>query len=258
MKVLMYVDGENIEVQQLREVLEKLREYHASYEVSGKVYGNKQNMGEVFNICLSHGLDYIDTSSLSTKKKNVADMKLTVDAADDVLNLYKGQVYKVFLVSNDVDFVPLVYKLTGHGVLVDSFLCNTENVVYNTKDLAKNLNDYGYLPITDRRWFSLVFQDMRAKVPVNVPNEVLDEYIEQRYKNFLEAVEVILTEPEDYARLTALSIRSVSATSVLKRISCSNVISYEVLRIYFQRIFGSTPKKYVLKRFIEEVEDGVI
>ena len=258
MKVLMYVDGENIEVQQLREVLEKLQEYHSAYEVSGKVYGNKQNMGEVFNICISHGLDYIDTSSLSTKKKNIADMKLTVDAVDDVLNLYKGQVYKVFLVSNDVDFVPLVYKLTGHGVLVDSFLCNTENVVYNIKDLAKNLTDYGYLPITDKRWFSLVFQDMRAKVPINVPNEVLEEYIEKRYKNFLDAVDMILDDPEEIAKLATLHIRSVSATNILKRLSCGSQISYEVLKIYFQRMFGSIPKKYVLKKFIEEVNNGTI
>ena len=258
MKVLMYVDGENIGVEQLRQVLQELQKYHTSYEVSGKVYGNKLNMGEVFNICISHGLDYIDTSSLSTKKKNVADMKLTVDAVDDVLNLYKGKVYKVFLVSNDVDFVPLVYKLTGHGVLVDSFLCNTQNVVFNVKDLAKNLNDYEYLPITGKRWFSLVFQDMRPKVPVNVPNEVLDEYIEQRYKAFLEAVAFVLDDSEDFARLESLSIRNISASSILKSISCSNIKAYEILKIYFQRIFGSIPKKYIIKKFIEEVRNGTV
>lgn len=253
MKVLMYVDAENITEEQLKESLNSLQNYNRSYEIKGRFYGDRKNMGNVFNICMSYGLEFIDTSVLSTRRKNIADMKIIVDAMEDVLDVYRGQVFKVILVSNDVDFLPLVYKMTGRGVQVDSYLCNNDNIPISLKDINRNLYTYHYYPVADKRYFTVPYVDIREILPAPITDDLIVQFLDERYTKFTSAVEPLL-EQSKLQQIKEISIKEVSAREIvhyLKAYDFNDII--EVLKNYCQKMFGSVPKKEILTSFIKGV-----
>lgn len=253
MKVLMYVDAENVTEEQLKNSLNSLQDYNRSYEIKGRFYGDRQNMGNIFNICMSYGLEFVDTSVLSTRRKNIADMKIIVDAMEDVLDIYKGQVFKIILVSNDIDFLPLVYKVTGRGIQVDSFLCDNDNIPISLKDVNRNLYTSNYFPMTDNRYFSVPFVDIRRILPAQITDDLIQQFLGERYEKFITSISSMV-DTKKLSQLSEINTKEISAkeiTHYLKEYSVSDIA--EILKNYCQKMFGSAPKKENLYAFIKEV-----
>ena len=258
MKVLMYVDAENVTESQLKESLMKFNGFRESNEVRGKFYGDRNFMGPIFDLCISSGLEFIDTTVLSVKTKNLADMKIVVDVMDDCIELYKGQVSHVLLVSNDVDFLPLVYKLTSYGITVDSFLCNNANIAFSNKDITKLLHTAGFYPVKDEQYFKVIFMYIRELLDDNVPDDVLRTYVEDKYNKFISSMHVAL-DTDIILRLSEIRKEELCAREVLSKLSgFDEQTQVEILKVYFQQLFGSAPRKKLIIDFIRGRKYGFI
>lgn len=256
MKVLMYVDAENVTTDQLKESVAKLQEYKRSHDIIGKFYGDRSNIGTVFDICISYGMEFVDTSALSTRKKNLADMKIAADAMDDCLNIYAKSVDRVFLVSNDIDFLPIVYKLRGKGIEVDSYLCNNSNVAFSIKDLTQSLYTYGYFPLSDERYFTVTFVDLRETLPYFFSDELVERYLQLRFSKFINAIKNI-TDITSVCKLKRISMMELSAKEVLCCLDKYDTDAVaEILKMYFQKVFGTAPRDSIIKTFIKGVQNG--
>ena len=123
MKNLVYVDAENISKEDFTQVLTEARQMACVGSVTGKFYGNRDVIGEMLNIGYNGGFEFIETSSIVRSRKNVTDMKITVDCITDVMDWIAQGLsvadLTVHLVSGDCDFVPLIYKLRGLGLQVE-------------------------------------------------------------------------------------------------------------------------------------------
>lgn len=257
MKVLYYVDGENISESQLTEKLKEVIDYRKSYEVRGKIYGDRSNMGKVLDICLGFGFDFIETANLSLVRKSLADMKLIVDAMSDVLDTHKGDVYKVILVSNDVDFKPLVYKLTGYGVLVESFLHldGDTNFVISTKDIGSYLHTTGFLPASDKQCLTVPYVSMRHAIPTNIADGLILDYVAEHYNRFLEILSDMGMGAAALLDLEKIKVREVSIQEVLfvlKKHGCTKSFSQVVL-VWSQQLFGKAPKQSFINSYLKEL-----
>lgn len=252
----MYVDAENVTTDQLKESVTKLQEYKRTHDIIGKFYGDRNNIGAVFDICISYGMEFIDTSALSTRKKNLADMKIAADAMDDCLNIYAKTVDKVFLVSNDIDFLPIVYKLRGKGIEVDSYLCNNSNVAFSVKDLTQSLHTYGYFPLSDERYFTVTFVDLRETLPYFFSDELLERYLQLRFSKFINAIKNII-DTASVCKLERISMMELSAKEIVHCLSRHDTDAIaEILKTYFQRVFGAAPRDSIIKTFVKEVQNG--
>lgn len=257
MKVLYYVDGENISESQLTEKLEKISDYRRSYEVRGKIYGDRSNMGKVLDICLSFGFDFIETANLSLIRKSLADMKLIVDAMSDVLDTHKGDVYKVILISNDVDFKPLVYKLTGYGVLVESFLHaeDSNNFLISTKDIGSYLHTSGFLPASDEQCLAVPYVSMRHVIPSQIADGLVIDYVSEHYLRFLDILGGLFVSSDVVQELKQMNIREVSIKEVLFILQKHNFSGdyTQIVLIWSQQLFGKAPKQNFINNYLKEL-----
>lgn len=250
MKVMIYVDAENVIPEKLQATLKEVRQRHSATDIIGKFYGTQRNLGDVFQICLSHGLEFVDTSSITQHRKNAADIKLTADAMYDVLGPFAGEVSRVYLLSGDTDFLPLIYKLLSVGIPVDSFICTEENLSYTTKDVLAALYKVGFLPPSVQQSFDVVWFNVHQALDGSIPDDVILQFVEEKYSKFCDALQLIV-DSNVLSELRSLSVREVSAKEVLVRVKgCAAAKQELVLRTYCQQMFGSAPRKALIRDFI--------
>lgn len=145
-KILMFVDAENVSREQVRNYLAEARSMLQETDTFvGKCYGSKDVLGSMISFFLENGFDFIDTAVYTQAKKNLADMKIIVDSIWDILETFRGDIKAVYILSNDCDFNPLIYKLKTLDIVVkaasfDSFLCvrNAGNKNTTTEDPNAN------------------------------------------------------------------------------------------------------------------------
>lgn len=115
-KILVYVDAENVTFSTFKPYWDEAIALNGFYEIIGKFYGSKDLLGGTVKQYLSLGLEYCETSALSSEcHKNLADMKLITDCLHDVLHTYNTEVAQVYLLSKGKliqsgDFSYLLYK----------------------------------------------------------------------------------------------------------------------------------------------------
>lgn len=119
----LYIDGENIsKADIMSSVTDFIQSLGATDIFVGKLYGNRDVVKSSVPFCLSKGLTFVETSTISSSKKNITDMKITVDCIFDVVYT-KETDFTVTLLSKDCDFLPLFYKLNEMGIRTEMPFC---------------------------------------------------------------------------------------------------------------------------------------
>ena len=109
-KILIFIDAENVSKEQVTNALHDARSLSGKEDtLIGKFYGCSNVLGEMINEYLALGLEFVETSVYSLRKKNITDMKLMVDCLFDVVEAYRGDIKAIYILSNDYDYNPLVY-----------------------------------------------------------------------------------------------------------------------------------------------------
>ena len=88
----LYIDGENIsKADIMSSVTDFIQSLGATDIFVGKLYGNRDVVKSSVPFCLSKGLTFVETSTISSSKKNITDMKITVDCIFvliDLINIF--------------------------------------------------------------------------------------------------------------------------------------------------------------------------
>jgi uncharacterized LabA/DUF88 family protein len=114
-RLAILIDAENVNVRLVRQVLTRLES--ARVLTVKRAYGDWGRLQTAWKSTLIDcGIQAIQAPNYAPGK-NSADMALTIDAMD----LLHQQVNWFCLVSNDSDFTPLAYRLTGAGARVVGF-----------------------------------------------------------------------------------------------------------------------------------------
>ena len=191
MKLLVYVDAENISLQKIKDKVTELKEEAADRGLGfhGKFYGNKEVVKSVMSTCYKLGLEFVETSSLTEHKKNVADGKLIVDCLYDVLAVYDDKVAKVAILSRDNDFISLVYKLIGMGVEVDSPLLEESEERKSLETISADLRQAGYNPIKSKEVLGPQFPVVRQALGEAYSDDLIVQFLVTRFAKLKLALE---------------------------------------------------------------------
>ena len=150
-KILVYVDAENVTFSTFKPYWDEAIALNGFYEIIGKFYGSKDLLGGTVKQYLSLGLEYCETSALSSEcHKNLADMKLITDCLHDVLHTYNTEVAQVYLLSKDYDFLPTVYKLKSLGMDTVTLGVDCRGDTKSVKTIIAYLHNVGFLPCADK------------------------------------------------------------------------------------------------------------
>lgn len=116
-RLAILIDAENINPALVKTILTKLQTYKVL--TLKRAYGDwsKPHLSQWKSILIEWGIQAIQAQSY-TAGKNSADMMLTIDAMDLLLN---HGVNWFYIISNDSDFTPLVHRLTASGAKVVGF-----------------------------------------------------------------------------------------------------------------------------------------
>ena len=251
-KILVYVDAENISRNVIEESLTAIRETKGNRAVIGKFYGSKDILGPTIQFCLHQGFEYVETSSLSANKKNLADMKLLVDCMDDVLRTYVGDVSAVHILSRDSDFLPLIYKLAANGVEVNTLVVNQETQAeYTLGTLVTKLHDVGYLPISEDRVWGAPYLDIMHLVSDEIDGSLVESYVSKRVKKLVQALGKV-AEAEKTTALSQLDCRDFSFSKVVATLgaACKDEL-VDLANIYTTKMFGITIKERELLEYLD-------
>ena len=160
-KILVYVDAENVTFSTFKPYWDEAIALNGFYEIIGKFYGSKDLLGGTVKQYLSLGLEYCETSALSSEcHKNLADMKLITDCLHDVLHTYNTEVAQVYLLSKDYDFLPTVYKLKSLGMDTVTLGVDCRGDTKSVKTIIAYLHNVGFLPCADSKLFDNVFESI--------------------------------------------------------------------------------------------------
>lgn len=245
-KVLMYVDAENVSRNQVDLMLKKVKADHQEDdEFIGKFYGARSSLSSSIQYFLNLGFEFIETGVLSQSKKNLADMKMTVDSLFDVLKTYQGDVRTLYLLSNDSDFNPVIYKLSSLGIPVIASAFETFDEIREPGDLARYLYVKHIYPIKPGNAVSIFYDVIKfATKDVRVSEAVILEYLRSRYERLRRFVcsKYRIT----YFDLSIDEIKNYSFYAFhnwLKMYGAEDML--ENFRTYTQKVFGSEIPKAV-------------
>lgn len=250
-KTLVYVDAENISPCEADYWLRYIREDANPDEiVIGKFYGNGRLIAAVMQICYDNGFDYVETSSmLSGQKKNITDMKITVDCLFDALVSYRGEVSKVIVLSKDCDFTPLIYKLRGSSVNVEVPLYDAEDRVFTVGDLNAKLHEMGFNPIyKGSEALSCPYPMVREVAPEGFSDEVVLSCVDKRRKRLLKELALLI----DDDKLTKLYNVPVQEFDFAVLARCVNMPSGQLANLYVSKFWGYKYKNDESEYFANE------
>lgn len=159
--VLIYVDAENVSKKQ---VLSALEEAKSSLQpgdyIRGKFYGQKESIQSLVEFYMDLGFEFVDTSIFAHNMKNVTDMKIVVDSVFDICMQYRNSIKSVYILSNDTDFNPLIYKLKSLQAPLKASIFDEIGELTSVEDLLKLLQVKRYLPITKDNAFSVLYESI--------------------------------------------------------------------------------------------------
>lgn len=235
---LVYADAENLGKVDFVEAVTSLRSNLENNEcIVGKFYGGLSSLNGMVAVGRDLGFTFIETSSMTTRKKNLADMSLTVDCLSDVLSQQFSEISEVVLLSQDCDFLPLVYKLKSFGFKVSTPLYvttdeRTEETII--EDVVKS-NEVNLLACESllRSPIDLLLDfsnEMYSK-------ETLTAYYAKKRDRFLRC-NTNLTDNQ-ITMLKAVPITDFCFKSVIQVVGFSSVeLLVDLLKQYSQKFFG--------------------
>lgn len=235
-RVLVYVDAENIRLEQLTQVMQEISNEQS--RVIGKFYGVSTVLGEITAKCLEFGFDYIDTSMMSMGRKNVTDMKIVVDCVYDAFVTFCGNVDDVWLISNDHDFTPLIYKLKGQGIDIHAPFIT----IYTKRATASELHKYLLTNNFDPKRGLQLFEKPYAVIMEATNNEfvedVIKEYVDKKKNKIAKYFGQDLGDAV-YNKIQSVPVESFSISDVLDATigaGCTDVL--EILDLYTSKMYG--------------------
>lgn len=249
MKVLVYVDAENISVEQFNEFLRVIGDSLDSGEmVIGKFYGNHACLGEIMQKCFDNGYEYVDTAAMSGSRKNVTDMKLVVDCMYDVTFIYNSEVSRVYVVSSDHDFVPLAHKLKGHRCNVIMPFLDDVIAQRTCADLSKYLEKINFEMIAKKRLLDNPFYMIRDLVTDEFSDELIDAYVSKKRKRLKADVFEWLGKTKADS-IADIPITNFGFQSIVKTLGLSTLDDcLTMFDIYAKKMFGlCLPKQLAIQ-----------
>lgn len=234
-KILVYVDAENISVSEAEYALKLIRSSIAVGEVLiGKFYGCRGQINSVQALCLNEGYDYVDTTN-TTGNKNQTDIKLIVDCMLETLTMDAESISRVYVVSKDSDFTPMIKKLKALNLEVISPL-NTERLALTVNDVSKALTDKNWQPrclgvkLLDNQ-FSLI----KELLDDSFSDELIESFVRRKQLKVLKAL-TILGDAETIDSLRSISVDTFSFWSLMDapvlRAHLRDVISVYICKMY--------------------------
>lgn len=256
-KVLLYVDAENVSHEDLAEV-QKVKKCAGDAVFVGKFYGKYDVLQGIMQDCYACGLDYVETSSLNAGKKNLTDMKIVVDCVTDACVLYRGEVQRVVLLSHDCDFIPLVLKLKGCGIVIDMPLFDADRETLTTADLDVFLRDCHYEPMLRDDYLDSQYSVIMGLASEKFDECVIKEYLCRKKKKFLRELGYI-ADSSQVERLQEDDVSDFSFYRVAEALGIRQVdaFSAKILDLYTRKFYGgsipSAHRELVLKSALEDM-----
>lgn len=237
-KTLVYVDAENVSKENFDKEIAKIRADLGDAQLVGKFYGNRDVIGGMMSKCYSSGFEYVETASLITSRKNVADMKICVDCVCDALITYAGMVTDVYILSGDCDFIPLYYKLVGNGVSVHIPLLSSSLEEKRVADLENELSRIGYDPLLEENLLLPQHWRFRELLPEDFSEDLIFSCFERKRKKFLKSISNLF----DAAQIEALQAIPISTFSFIDICLMANSrgesFLLTVADLYTRKFFG--------------------
>jgi len=196
--VLVYVDAENVNACEVDHYMDFIKGQCTDGEmVKGKFYGAYGVISDSMRACYGHGMEFVETSSIITGQKNITDMKLTVDCIADALLFYRDSLSKVYILSKDCDFTPLIYKLAGQGIEVAAPLYDVSKRHLTLGDLNVRLKELDYNPIVNgAAAFENQFSCLRGMLGQEFSDDMIDSYLEHKRKKFFQSISVMCSQKQ--------------------------------------------------------------
>lgn len=255
MKAMLYVDAENVSIEDLKKHVNSIRDsLKGEEQFIGRFYGAYSNLGGVIDTCYGLGLEYVETSSLLSGTKNVTDMKIIVDCLYDVFNLYKGDVSRVFILSNDCDFTPLVLKLRCSCIEVDAPLFCVDKTKNNSVGVNAFLIEAKYCPLSEKNpleCFKNQFSAIREIVPKEYSDEAIAECLDRKKIRFLKALCDVCGM--DIMKLRTIDADKFSFFDAYRFKSLDKSALKIMIRQYTSKFYGAYYPDSVVDRIVHEL-----
>ena len=235
-RILVYVDAENLTVEQFKQVRKDICVLNCC--VIGKFYGNAKELGAIKYECYRAGYDFVDTSGISHSAKNVTDMKITVDCITDVMCAFCEDVDAVWILSNDHDFLPLIYKLMGRGLDVRMPLLQDILDQKTLADVNKFLESHCFASVARERVCEGLVPLYKDVTKEAFPYSLILDYVEQKKMRYLRS---IITNYDDSvsADVDSIPVESFGFAEVIKALPIMDLPEkLEALDNYTRRVFG--------------------
>lgn len=267
----IYIDGENLSKETIMEHVSLIKKNMKDDDVMvGKLYGGKEHVKRSVQYCLLNGFNYVETSVLSTSKKNTADMKIIVDCISDVIPYVMlleerkrnghctEKMPTVTLLSTDMDFFPLIYKLKEFGIMVSLPLYDLDgwfNIEKTTADLDAFLKQSGFYSPKNTRCLNNIFDEIKSIVGCEYSDVIIEDHIRIRTKKFLNHLGSFLEE-DMFNRLLLISPRDFSFRTIVNFLNLKDPeLLNKLYNLFISKVFGFIPKNKMLpSNFYDSIE----
>ena len=236
---LVYVDAENVPIDLFKTGVRKIRETVGDKKIIGKFFGSAQAIGDSMQFGREIGFEFVETSTISKHRKNLADMKLIVDCLYDVLELFRDRVEGVYILSLDCDFLPLIYKLNGCGIKT-VFLFDSEVKNQSAIGIDGFLKMHGWDPLINSRIFESVYEQVLPVVKNDVSKEEICNWISRKRLKFIKEISVYY-DKDSLDAIRQLDVTCFGFWEVLKLLNKTDGLDLKKLAtMYTTRVFGVT------------------
>lgn len=240
MKELIYVDAENVSRSVVIDEIKKIKNScRHDDEVVGKFYGAQGTVATSIKPYLSEGMEYVETSSIAANRKNIVDMKISVDCVLDVFVQFRNEVRDVWIFTSDYDFIPLIYKLAITDVTVHVPFFNADMLPKTVGDIENALIDSCYRPMCSEAWMLPQYGAIIDELGAGVWEHAVRKYCTKKQRRFLEELSDIITDRE-LSKLHVLDITEFSIISIFKTldISADDARAVNIVNLYTRKFFG--------------------
>ena len=243
-KILIFIDAENVSKEQVTNALQDARSLSSKGDtLIGKFYGCSSVLGDMINEYLELGLEFVETGVYSLRKKNITDMKLMVDCIFDVVEAYRGDIKAIYILSNDYDYNPLVYKLKGSGFIVKAATLDGFGDINSVGDLAKFLTNQGFFPVNKNNVLCTLYTEIAdVAKSILLDDKVVLMFLTRRIRNLYSSanknfnLNLELSYSEEF-------IKTFSFMSFWDCVQPYDVNLEEAFVLYQSRMFGSKLNK---------------
>lgn len=254
--IYVYLDAENVSEAEAENAISAINGLAEGEPIVGKFYGMREQLGSLWEKCLDFGYEYVDTTDLSAVKKNCTDIKICVDAFSDVFtpqvtNNERCTISKIFIISKDTDFLPLVRKMRGFGLSVEIPLFKKNRTKVTLQDVTDGLHEAGWNPMDKgAAILDSQFGTIKKLLGNAYSDELVASYLQKKYLKFLHSMLPI--NDSAASLMNELDARTFNFWQ-LKKYNFSKSEMRIFINLYTSKCFGFTFPKKVLSEVVTEV-----